>query len=37
VRIRGVRQGVDLEADALELVRRAENDAGPSVGPVAPR
>jgi hypothetical protein len=39
VRITGVKQGVDLEADALEVVRPADQDAaaGPAVGGVAAR
>jgi ribosomal protein S12 methylthiotransferase len=37
VRLTGVKQGVDLEAEALELVRAAESGAGPNVGGVAAR
>jgi ribosomal protein S12 methylthiotransferase len=37
VRIAGVRQGIDLEADALELVRAAQNEPGPAIGSVAAR
>jgi ribosomal protein S12 methylthiotransferase len=37
VRITGVKQGVDLEADALEVVRATETGAGPQVGAVAAR
>jgi ribosomal protein S12 methylthiotransferase len=37
VRIAAMKQGVDLEADALEVVRPAENEAGPDVGGVAAR
>jgi ribosomal protein S12 methylthiotransferase len=37
VRIRQVRQGVDLEADALEVVHRAANAPGIEVGGVAAR
>ncbi|MBM4385358.1 MAG: 30S ribosomal protein S12 methylthiotransferase RimO [Deltaproteobacteria bacterium] len=37
VRITGAKQGVDLEADAIEIVRAAESHAGPAVGGVAAR
>jgi ribosomal protein S12 methylthiotransferase len=37
VRITGAKQGVDLEADALEIVRASETTAGPAVGGVASR
>jgi len=37
VRIAGVRQGIDLEAHALELVRAAQNEPGPAIGSVAAR
>jgi ribosomal protein S12 methylthiotransferase len=37
VRITGVKQGVDLEADALEVVRASATGAGPQVGGIAAR
>jgi hypothetical protein len=38
VRLTGVKQGVDLEADALEVLRpAAQRAAGPEVGAVAAR
>jgi ribosomal protein S12 methylthiotransferase len=37
VRLTGVKQGVDLEADALEIVRPGQSEAEPSVGGSAGR
>jgi ribosomal protein S12 methylthiotransferase len=37
VRITGAKQGVDLEADGLDVLRPAQSEAGPDVGGVAAR